>query len=494
MKNYYKHILSIILIFSFFINLYYFFLTKEQPLWWDEAEYISTAKSWAFDIPYQISSQRPPLFPLLAAITFNLGLSDLMFKFLFVLIPTVLNVLIVYMLGKEFYNKKVGLAAAFIMAVFWSIIFWTARFHPDSLALLLQLVVVYFFWLTFVKKEAEKKKTRNSLLCGFFIGLSFLVKIQALLLLPILGIFLLVYDKLNFLKKKEFWVIGVAFFVTILPYLIWNFFKYGQAFAFAPAYAGSATSSQPFAWNMLKFVFVFTELPIFILFLIGVGVTLFTLFIGFDLLIKNKNEGLAADFFSSIGIIVVLAFFIFIMKIPTAEERWLYLMAPFIFLFAAKAIVIIYDKVKKYNKTVAITIVIIILFSGAYFHLTHANQIINIKKDTYLQVKQAALWMKENTNSEDKLFSISFPQTQYYSDRETLSYWPWHSGYHNVSEFANWLSREKPKFLTVSIFENHPDWIQPFIQQNQDRFVPVQAYFLDPEQKQLALVVYKINY
>mgnify|MGYP001589359055 FL=1 len=120
--------------------------------------------------------------------------------------------------------------------------------------------------------------------------------------------------------------------------------------------------------------------------------------------------------------------------------------------------------------------------------------IIEIKKETYLQVKQAALWMKENTKEGDKLFSISFPQTQYYSDRETLSYWPPHSGYNTSEEFAKWLDKEKPKFLTISLFENHPEWIVPIVENKTDKFLPVQAYFLDPEQKQLALVIYEVKY
>ena len=102
--------------------------------------------------------------------------------------------------------------------------------------------------------------------------------------------------------------------------------------------------------------------------------------------------------------------------------------------------------------------------------------------------------MKERTEENDKIFSISFPQTQYYSDRQTLSYWPPHSGYETVEEFSKWLDEEKPKFLTISIFENHPDWIQPHVQNNTNKFIPVQGYFLDQEQKQLVLVVYEVKY
>ena len=383
-KKIYTIILSLIIIFSFLINLYYFFLTKEQPLWWDEAEYMSTAKSWAFDIPYKIAPQRPPLFPLLGAIIFKLGLSALTFKFLFVLIPTVLNVFVIYLLGKEMFNKKTGIIAAFIMAVFWSIIFWTARFHPDSLALLLQLLAIYFFWVGFVK---NKSKIKFSILIGLFIGLAFLVKIQALLLFPIFGIFIILSEKFKFLKKKEYWFLLIAFFITILPYLIWNFFTYGNIFAFSTGYTKPISDTgAPFAWNMLNFLFIFTEWPYFILFLIGITGGLFNLIIGFDMFIKNKDEKLKGDFLSFIIIIIVLAFFIFYMRIKTAEERWLYLMAPFIFIFSSKALVFIFDKIKKYSYLFAFTIVFSILIIGAFIHLNHADQIIDIKKDTYLQV------------------------------------------------------------------------------------------------------------
>ena len=492
-KNYYLYALILIIIFSFSINLYYFFLTKDQPLWWDEAEYMSTAKSWAFDIPYQINQQRPPLFPLLGAITLKLGLSDLVFKFLFILIPTVLNVFVIYLLGKEMFNKKVGLGSSFIMAVFWSLIFWTARFHPDSLTLLLQLLTIYYFWKAFVKIE-EKKAVLYSLLMGVSAGLAFLIKIQALLVFPIFGIFLLCTGRWKILKKREFWYAAVAFFITLLPYLIWNFFSYGTPLAFTKGYVQPITGERPSpAWNMLYFVQVFTEWPYLVLFFVGLAIIILNLVLGIDLLIKRKNDELQADFFALVTIVVVLAFFIFYMRIKTAEERWLYLMAPSLFILAAKGTSFLYEKIKKYNKIVAIIIILCVMFFGAYIQLKHADQIINEKKETYLQVKLAALWMKDNTVPGDKLFSISFPQTQYYSDRQTLSYWPPHSGYNTVEEFADWIKRIKPKFLTISIFENHPEWIVPYVQNNTEKFIPVQAYFLDQEQKQLALVVYEVK-
>ena len=61
LKNRYNLGLIGILVLSFIIRMYYFVITKDQAMWWDEAEYMATAKSWAFDIPYMINPQRPPL-------------------------------------------------------------------------------------------------------------------------------------------------------------------------------------------------------------------------------------------------------------------------------------------------------------------------------------------------------------------------------------------------------------------------------------------------
>ena len=341
----------------------------------------------------------------------------------------------------------------------------------------------------------HKIKTKFMILAGLFTGLAFLIKLQALLVIIIFGVFSVLYDKFRFLKRKEFWYMPIVFFITIFPYLIWNFFRYGSFLAFSSGYTQSVTSNTtPFAWNMLNFVLVYTEWPYFILFLIGITLSIFKLILSMDLVFKNKEKSAYADIFSIVAIIVVLSFFIFYIRIKTAEERWLYLMAPFIFLFAGNSCTYIYDLIKKYNKIIATMFVVIILFIGGYYHINHADQIIEIKKETYLQVKQAALWMKENTKEGDKIFSISFPQTQYYSDRETLSYWPPHSGYNTSEEFAKWLDKEKPKFLTISLFENHPEWIVPIVENKTDKFLPVQAYFLDPEQKQLALVIYEVKY
>src|SRR3989344_6990852 len=109
--------LALILIFAFLIRLFYFMKTFQQPLWWDEAEYMSMAKSLFFNIPYEFNSQRPILFPLLEGIVMWIfAKSEFMVRLLLVFLPSLALVYVSYLLGKEMFDKKIGLFIAFLIS------------------------------------------------------------------------------------------------------------------------------------------------------------------------------------------------------------------------------------------------------------------------------------------------------------------------------------------------------------------------------------------
>src|SRR3989344_7032361 len=67
----YNFYLIFILIFAFIARIYYFFLTQNQALWWDEAEYMLKAKSFFFDIPITgLGEMREPIIPLIWAVLY----------------------------------------------------------------------------------------------------------------------------------------------------------------------------------------------------------------------------------------------------------------------------------------------------------------------------------------------------------------------------------------------------------------------------------------
>jgi hypothetical protein len=167
-----------------------------------------------------------------------------------------------------------------------------------------------------------------------------------------------------------------------------------------------------------------------------------------------------------------------------------------IFTVAAKGSLYIFDILKKnFNKNMAFGILALLLLLGVYFQLNHANQIIKAKIDTYAPVKEAALWMKENSLSDDKIATASSTQTSFYSERSIVQFTHKNGPHYNEEEFTMVIKEEKPKYLVISIFEPWvPQWTYNYPQKNQLMFKPVKAWFSDPQQTQPALIIYEIDY
>lgn len=161
---------------------------------------------------------------------------------------------------------------------------------------------------------------------------------------------------------------------------------------------------------------------------------------------------------------------------------------PFFFAFGGLLVEKISDISAKYYKFLPIIIVIIILGLHAYFGITTANLSIQAKITSYDSVKSGGLWIKQNSQPGDSVISASVPQNTYYSERATYSF------LQNATVLNQLIEEKKPVYLVDSVWEPGAQWIHEFASTNQTKYVPVQAYFFDKEQKQLSLVIYKIKY
>ena len=167
----------------------------------------------------------------------------------------------------------------------------------------------------------------------------------------------------------------------------------------------------------------------------------------------------------------------------------MFILVPFIFFFCANALLWITEKVTKSDFLKLGTVVLILGVFFIYPHLTHTKYLIDEKKDSYLPVKEASLWIKENSNINDKVLSISYTQATAYTERKIFSY-----SFQNASQLDSLIEEEKPRYIMVSIFENHPSWTNQWVNDNVNRLNPVRAYFADVENTQAILIVYEINY
>ena|SRR3989338_5244890 len=460
LKDPHNLILAIIIISAFALRLYFLLQANGQALWWDEAEYMSAAKHWAFSVPYDLNPQRPPLFQLISALFLFLGFQEFMLKFFLVALPSTAIVYLTYVLGKELYDKKTGLFAAAAAIGMWSFLFWSVRFQPDFLSISFQLLSLTFFWKLF--KEPNKK---YAVLAGVFAALAFYFKISSLLVPLSVFLFVLFKDGPSFIKNNLYWRSFLAFVLSLIPFMLWQYSLFGNPVAFASSYGLEGGSAErPLGWMALNFFYQFPKLLLFILFLIGSATALWRIGLTYDLIKKEKNRRLDSDIFSFTVLFAAAVFYIFYIQ-GFIEDRWVFLIVPFVFYFSSKGLFKILSIVKFDIKGAKAFVVLIIFALFFFVQLNHASTLIESKIPSYAPVKDSALWIKSHSEAADKVVSASYTQMTSYSERRTYAF----SWYKNESDFTEFLKKEKPKYLMFSIWEasNHPSWAFQFGKQNE---------------------------
>ncbi|MEK6825880.1 MAG: glycosyltransferase family 39 protein, partial [Nanoarchaeota archaeon] len=393
---------------------------------------------------------------LAAAFLIRVGFEEFALKFLLVIIPATLLVYFTYLLGKELFDKKTGLFAALASAGMWSYLFWGARFQPDFLSLTFQVLSLLFFWKMF-----KEPTTKNAIWGGVFAALGFYFKISALLIPLSVGIFALWKDRLEMFKKKVYWQALFAFIITMIPFMLWQYTLFGNPTAFAPSYGvEGGTAERPLGWMALDFFINFPKELFFFLFLIGIITALLRIGLQFDLMVKNKEKRVNAQIFSIMIIAIVACFYIFYIQ-GVIEDRWVFLITPFIFYFAAQGIWSIFSWLKINSKGIKLFIILILFIVFFYVQSTHTTELVKNKLQSYVPVKEAALWIKDHSSPYDKVVSASYTQMTAYAEREVLIFAPCTYGcnqFENDRVFDGYLKEKRPRYITFSLFEGHPPW------------------------------------
>ncbi len=480
LKNPYNAMLTIILVFAFILRLYYFFITKDQAVWWDAAEYLNMAKAWAFGLEYEFLPVRPILFPLIMAIFFKIANNEILPR-LFLVILSMGSVLGTYLLGKEMFNKRTGLIACLLMSVFYLNIFFTNRLLVDLPSLTFFTLSAFLFYRYFRRNSKKSLYWASAILA---IGMMF--KLPTISLALVIFIYILITQRLRFLKKKEIWIAALIFVLVLSPYLIWGYVNFnGFVITQAAAY-NEAPENYFLNWvgNMNSYLsqfHIFLSWPLLITFILGL-ILMYKLFLGFDLVIKG-NKKLQRDFYLFLLLFIPIALVSF--TLSWFENRYILNMFPAIFIISGVFILKIYHFIKQHKKFLAILFLIFILGFIIYLQISYTDNIIKQRKDSYMQVKQSGIWLKENTSPEDIIISKSWPQTKYYSERRVIRLPDTKEEFENLSS-----SNSDIKYFIVSIFETHPEWSYSYPSEN--NLTPIKGYFADSQQQQASLVIYRL--
>jgi 4-amino-4-deoxy-L-arabinose transferase-like glycosyltransferase len=487
LKNPYNLAFLAVIIFAFAIRFHYFLLTENQPLWWDEAVFGTLAKNMVFGgrwsetfLIVHESVIRPPLLPMFWAILLKFGIGEAGVRFLLELIPSVISVFFVYLIGKELYNKKVGLIASFLFSVLWIHLFYTARLLTDVPNLAFLFISIYYF----IKSQKTEFNAKNFGISVFFLSLSTLVRYQNGLFFFAYLAFFLITQKVDLLKNKKFWLAGAIGLLPLLAFFFINYINYNNIF---PAFlgdeylqAGSGNPQVPFGFSLLKFVPIYLQTPFFILFFVGLILCIFELGIGYDVIRKKHKLQAHILIFSLFA--VIYSFFIFYMR--TAEDRWLFPAALPMAIFVGLGAEYIHSFLKKFSKILSAVVILSILIFGAYQQVVYADSLIQNKKESFLQFRQGFEWIRFNTPEDSIISGNSIPPyATYYAERDYFE--PL-----NISELEN----AKIDYFVLHVLTPPPEFMNEYIQNNQDEWQPVNVFFFDKEQTQPALIIYKRIY
>jgi 4-amino-4-deoxy-L-arabinose transferase-like glycosyltransferase len=355
---------ALILIDAFLIRVIFAYAMPVKL--WDETIYLnlgtdlshnlldySFSHGWSDFIPssenslygYPQAGFRAPELPYLIALFHLLQLSPLI-NLIMPLIGT-LSVIIVYLLGKSLFNKRVGIIAAVFFSFVPLHLFYSGKILTEVLATCFITLTFYSFW-----KGFEKGSKKHKLFFGIFFALSLLARYTAIWILPVLLLYLAIRDKsFKFLHDKYLWYSVVAFLIVLTPWSVYGILTYGNPIgpfihgALASAYWGGI---QPWYFFFTEWWQMFSVLGLVFV------IALFYLLVNRDYL-KKEIYLLLFWFAIYLGIAICL---------PHKEDRFILPILPAITLISAYFI----DKNKYYKKIVTALVMILLFSSGLNFY------------------------------------------------------------------------------------------------------------------------------
>jgi len=508
-KDPYNLGLILILILAFTVRIYYFIVTIDQALWFDGLAYGSMAKThfltgvWS-GYPTGVISEiliRPPILPAIWMVLIDLNFSEAASKFIIEFIPSVLSIFLVYVIGKEIYNKKIALIAAFVLAISWMHIFYTMRFLTHIPALALSLISMYYF---FKSIEGSEIRQKYFMLAILFISLATLMRFPFGILGMSYIIFLISIKGTKLLKDKSFWKGGIIGASPVIAFFVINLILFGHIFPSIGITNLTKEEQTANAYYAFGFFDHILQGPFYWLFLLGIVVILANLFLGFGYIRKSKK--LRFDLFIIILIMVNLIFLIFWIRV--VEDRYLFENYITIIFAVAIGTMMLFNFVSKHHKILGIIFISGILIWGAYAQVTYGNGIINNSKNSFYQLKEAFVWLNENAPPPgSEIFGHSTEYyTIYYADKllpltlpkeEPSTYdifmdglgllpdnWP-NQGFDNYELTA--------EYIVISAFHPSPKYVTDYLDGLQENLVPVYVKYFDEEQQNPSVIIYKYN-
>lgn len=413
MKNT-KVLLFFILLTAFILRVLFMYAAPIKI--WDETVYINLGRDlshnlsdysftngWSDYIPtsqgesygYPNAGFRAPFLPYLIAFL-NIAQLGFLVNFIMPVIGTI-SVFLVYLLGKELFNKKVGLIAALLFTFIPLHLIHSGKVLTDAL-------VTFFILLSFLSywKGFEKGNNSFKILFGVFLAFALLSRYTALWVLPVFTIYIIFQGKLlQILRDKFLWATIGIFILILTPWFIYGLFTYSNPFG--PFIHGSIASSY---WGGAQPWHHFFDYWWVMFSIVGFAFIASLAHIIFSKAIFKKEIILLITWF-----VVFLGIAMFTLH---KEDRFLLPVTPAIVLLTAYSI----EKFKKYvGKIILITLIPLLISAGTIIYdMYRANYTVSAK--CYQQVGAKLKELKGDFLVVSENSSLS----RYYAEHENVYY------------------------------------------------------------------------
>lgn len=396
--------LFIILIFTLIYNF-----TNYMP-YWDEAVYINNGKYLFSGQEISIYEyQRPPLMGLITGLFWYLGLDEILFSKLILILIFMLGLYYLYKTS-EHIKPGSGIITTIIFASLPTIMLFNHRLLTSIPGASLSIIGLYFF---------IKKKYFFS---GLLLALAFLFRYTSGLVFLIIGIFILIEllknRDLKHLKNTIYY--GIGFASLVLPFMILNgiFLSFEYSF-FKKILLPFINASKMVAANSFDLVtngflyylnFLFFENFLLIFFIIFI-LMLFTLKTRKQFI---KNKILIITFILSI------LYYIYLSTLVHYEPRYFIVGLPFFVLIAGFTITEIIKKINiKIKPIIEVLLIVFLMFIFILYInlLIDKNQVIEFEK-----IEKYNTFVYSIDPYYDGLIGISDPVFGIYNENYRLTY------------------------------------------------------------------------
>lgn len=273
MKKIIKQLILFYLIFVVIKTILSYFIPAPSAFS-DNYVYLKMARSFFYDFNFVIhgfpTHQYPPLYPIVLSLSYLLQDMRLVYFFM-KFINVVVSSLIIFptfLLAKQFLTEKKSLLVAILVSVIPSNFSFSGYIMSENL-----FYPLFLFTLYFIYKSFREKSYLYDVLAGVFLGLTFLTRINAVILIAV--IFIVLFYKLfkkDYFELKKKLVLFFASFLVVLPWFIRNIVLFGFS---SSGVAGQYYSKEalvldtfsklcPFiTWNLLYLAFIIIGAGIF---------------------------------------------------------------------------------------------------------------------------------------------------------------------------------------------------------------------------------------